>query len=396
MLAVALHRQLLEVGREALEVLLIRQHGHRLRAEEVRVPDRQQAHQDREVSLEGGGAEMLVHLAEPVEQGLESIRADGQHGGQPDGRIHRVAPPYPVPEAKHVRQVDAELLHLVGIGGDGDEVLGDRLPVSAETGQQPIPGIVRVGHRLQSGERLRRDDEQRVGRLQVPRRLDEVRSVHVGDEAERHRALAAVLERLVGHHRPQVGPSDANVDDVADLLAGVAPPGAAADALGEGRHPVEDLVHRGHHVLAVQPDGCASRRPQGDVQHGPLLGDVDFVAAKHRVDAPAQVRLLCQLHQQLEGLLGDSVLRVVEVDAGCFDGQTLAPRRVRREEVPQVQARNLPVVSFQGSPGRALPQWREPLHRLLASHGLSFPSLRSSRAPGPSLPSSPCWRSWIR
>ena len=40
-LAVALHRQLLEVGREALQVLLVGQNGDGLRAEEIAVPDRQ-------------------------------------------------------------------------------------------------------------------------------------------------------------------------------------------------------------------------------------------------------------------------------------------------------------------------------------------------------------------
>src|SRR4030095_4067213 len=41
MLAVALHRQLLQVGREALEVLLVGQDGDGLGAEEIRVPHRQ-------------------------------------------------------------------------------------------------------------------------------------------------------------------------------------------------------------------------------------------------------------------------------------------------------------------------------------------------------------------
>ena len=43
-LAVRLHRQLLQVGREALQVLVVRQHGDGLRAEEVAVPDAEQAH----------------------------------------------------------------------------------------------------------------------------------------------------------------------------------------------------------------------------------------------------------------------------------------------------------------------------------------------------------------
>src|SRR5215468_12545796 len=41
MLAVTLHRQLLEVSRKALEILLVGQHRHGLRTEEVVVPDGQ-------------------------------------------------------------------------------------------------------------------------------------------------------------------------------------------------------------------------------------------------------------------------------------------------------------------------------------------------------------------
>ena len=76
-LAVALHGQLLQVGREALEVLLVGQHRYASRAEEIVVPDAEQAHQRRDVLLEGGGAVMLVHLAGPGEHLAEMIRADG-------------------------------------------------------------------------------------------------------------------------------------------------------------------------------------------------------------------------------------------------------------------------------------------------------------------------------
>src|SRR5262245_13657 len=64
MLTVALHRQLLEIRREALEILLIRQHGDSLGAEEIVVPDSEQTHQHRQVALERSGAEMFVDLME--------------------------------------------------------------------------------------------------------------------------------------------------------------------------------------------------------------------------------------------------------------------------------------------------------------------------------------------
>ena len=128
-------------------------------------------------------------------------------------------------------------------------------------------------------------------------------------------AVAVMLQRLVGHHRPEVRAADADVDDVADPLAGVALPLAAADLVGEARHLVEHGVDLGHDVLAVDQDRLAFRGAQGDVQHGAILGDVDLLAAEHRVDPVAQARLLGQLQQEVERLVGDAVLGVVEEEA---------------------------------------------------------------------------------
>src|SRR6185437_2958639 len=63
-LAVRFHRQLLQVGRKALEVLRVRQHSDSLCTEEIVVPDGQQAEQQRQVSLGGCVPEMLVHGVE--------------------------------------------------------------------------------------------------------------------------------------------------------------------------------------------------------------------------------------------------------------------------------------------------------------------------------------------
>ena len=46
------------------QILFVRQHGDRFRAEKVGVPDRQQAQQHRQVFLKRRRAEMLVHLRE--------------------------------------------------------------------------------------------------------------------------------------------------------------------------------------------------------------------------------------------------------------------------------------------------------------------------------------------
>ena len=58
-----------------------------------------------------------------------------------------------------------------------------------------------------------------------------------------------MLQRLVSHHRAEIGAADADVDDVANAFAGVAFPRAAANAVGEVRHFVEHGVDIGHDVL---------------------------------------------------------------------------------------------------------------------------------------------------
>ena len=73
---------------------------------------------------------MFVHLVEAGQHVAELFGADGEHRRKADGGIHRIAAADPVPEAEHVGRVDAELLDFLGVGGDGDEVLGDGLFVA--------------------------------------------------------------------------------------------------------------------------------------------------------------------------------------------------------------------------------------------------------------------------
>ena len=114
-----------------------------------------------------------------------------------------------------------------------------------------------------------------------------------------------------------------------------------ADVVGEGRHAVEHRVHLGHDVHAVHHDPLARRRPQGDVKHGPLLGHVDLLAAEHGLDASGEAALVGQPQQQPERLVGDAMLRVVEVEAGGLGGQALARAGVVGEDLPQVQLADL-------------------------------------------------------
>ena len=172
-------------------------------------------------------------------------------------------------------------------------------------------------------------------------------------------ALAVMPERLVGHHRPEVGAANADVDHVADALAGMALPRAAPDAVGEVGHLVEHGVDLGDNVLAVHDDGSVLRRAQGHMQHGAVLREVDLLPAEHGVDALAQAGFRRQLQQELEGFVGDAVLGVIQEEARRLRGHALAAFRVSREELPQMQLPGLLVVRRERLPGLAFGKWSD-------------------------------------
>src|SRR5439155_25817758 len=103
---------------------------------------------------------------------------------------------------------------------------------------------------------------------------------------------------FVGHYRAEVGTADADVDDVTDALTGVSLALTAANAVGEVRHLIVHCVDMWYDVVAVDDDRCPSWRTQSNVQHSAVLGDVDLVAAEHRVEARPQTALLGQFNEQ--------------------------------------------------------------------------------------------------
>ena len=93
--------------------------------------------------------------------------------------------------------------------------------------------------------------------------------------------------------------------------------------------------------FAVDHDRLALWRAQRDVQHGAIFGCVDLLAAEHRVDPRAQARLFGELQQQLERLVGDAILRVIEVEARRLRRQAFAALGIVGEQLAQVQALDL-------------------------------------------------------
>ena len=63
----------------------------------------------------------------------------------------------------------------------------------------------------------------------------------------------------------------------------------------ERGHAVEHLVHLRDDVDAVHDERAPLRHAQRDVEHRAVLGDVDPVAAEHRLRALGEARLLGEL-----------------------------------------------------------------------------------------------------
>jgi hypothetical protein len=172
--------------------------------------------------------------------------------------------------------------------------------------------------------------------LEVARRLGEIRAIHIRDETEGHVALAVVFQRLVGHHRPEVGAADADVDYISDAFAGMALPRAAADMIPQTspscrarREPRER--HPRHRRRFARPLGarnatCRTARCSVTL----ILSPANMASmCWRRPDCSASSRAAARFRC-------DSVLRVVEVETQGLQREAFAALRILREELPKV------------------------------------------------------------
>ena len=107
------------------------------------------------------------------------------------------------------------------------------------------------------------------------------------------------FERQRHHGRPEVGAADADVDDVGELLAGIAANSAIAHLVGEHLHAREHIAHARHHVLAVDHHLVGALITQRHVQHRAIFGRVDVLARPHTVAPRLDFNGARQIEQRL-------------------------------------------------------------------------------------------------
>ena len=115
-------------------------------------------------------------------------------------------------------------------------------------------------------------------------------------------------------------------------------------------------MHLRHHVLAIDLNDLVLGRPQRHMQHRPALGGVDLFAREHGIAVRGKPALLRQLQQQLHSLVGNAVLRVVEVNVLERSRQPRAPLGVLLEDFAQVLGRDRLVMGLERFPGGKLCQ----------------------------------------
>ena len=161
---------------------------------------------------------------------------------------------------------------------------------------------------------------------------EETQTVEVVEDDKR---VAAEPEQVTTDPKDEQKSADADVDDRVDALAGLAAPLTRAHAVREGGHAVQDPVDVGDHVLGVDDEVGISRKAERRMEDRPVLCRIYMVSPEHGGSLRRQLGDVGQLRQGREDLVGDQILRQIDVEVACGDGQAAAPLRIVGEHLPQ-------------------------------------------------------------
>src|SRR5262249_14599037 len=78
--------------------------------------------------------------------------------------------------------------------------------------------------------------------------------------------------------------------------------------------------------------------------------------SEHGVHSRLQSGLLGELKQEFQGFVGDTILRVIEIDSDSLNRKPLAPLWIVGKELPHVQVADLRVMLLQCLPSRPVRQ----------------------------------------
>lgn len=226
-----------------------------------------------------------------------------------------------------------------------------QLGLRTALGQVPGTRSHGVFQGFEGVERLRRNNEQGRFGAQLGRQFVELAAVDVGQVVAAYTALRVGQQGFGNQLRAEERAADADVDHVGDRLFAVATPQAVMDAANQFSDLVEYLVHFRHDVHAVDAEFVANRPAQCGMQHRAAFGGVDDFATEHRLDSVLQAHFVGQVDQQIAGLLGDQVFRVIEKQAASAKGKLVEALGIGGEGVAHAEALHGVAVLLKRLPG---------------------------------------------
>ena len=318
-LAVRFHLQLLQIGGQPRQALIIGQHGAGGIAADLIVPDTHQRQQHGQVVGQVGLAEMRVHGVATGQEIVEILRSHRQHDAKPDRPPERIAPADPIGEAENAVRVDAELRGQVRRGGEGRELRTRFVHLLGH----PVARGLRVGHGLDGGEGLGGNDDQRAGGIEPLQRVMDMRAVDIRDVMDA-RPVMVRGQRQRRHGRAKVRTADADIDHIG-VTAALPFNVAFAHRAGEPGHALAGRQHLLHHVLPIDMDRTLGGAQRG-MQHGAALGLVDLGPGEHGLSTRLDFGIAGQFQQQRERIGADMCLGVIEehiAETGAEIGEAL-------------------------------------------------------------------------
>ena len=292
-LTVGFHVCLLEVGGEAMQVLVVRDHSVARSVKEIVVPHADKGENHREILFHRSILEMFVHFISALVQFHVIVKANTERDRKTDSRPKRVATADPIPEFKHVGGVNAKCGNRFGIGGKSHKMFCNGLFITVKRFENSGLCRFRIRHRFQSRKRFRSHDKERFFNVHFLEGFGHVSAVDIGNKIDFGRIFAVSgfvcirLQRFGDHHRTEIGTADADVHHITDFLARKSKPLARTNQMRERFHVFENSANFWHHVLAIDANRIISLIAESGMQDGAFFRRVDFFSREkflaHRI-----------------------------------------------------------------------------------------------------------------
>lgn len=201
--SVRLHRELLEICGESVKVLIERCNQMCLSSKKITVPNTQKTTKYRDILLQRGVCEVVIHSVGTSKEFVESVIANVESHTQPNSRPYRVSPANPLFETKHVLGVNTKFSNRFFIRRQGNKVLRDGGSIIVDCGLRKEPLLSCVGVRtcFGGGEGLGCNKEQGGLRITFTKSFGNVGTVDIRNEMKGQTAARVSLKSFSNHHR---------------------------------------------------------------------------------------------------------------------------------------------------------------------------------------------------